>query len=69
MSASVIHMVLEFCPTDLMKIILDQSVSIGTAQVKSFMQMIISGVLHMHENFVLHRGKSTQQVGILAFIY
>lgn len=50
-----IHMVLEFCPTDLERVINDKSIFLKGEHIQSYMAMAIAGVAFCHDNFVLHR--------------
>ena len=50
-----LHMVLEFCPYDLKDLIYDKKIFLQIGHFKSCLRMILSGVQHCHENFVLHR--------------
>jgi cyclin-dependent kinase 7 len=50
-----IHLVFEFMPFDLEKIIRDQSLVLSPAHIKCIMKMLFQGLDYMHSNFVLHR--------------
>lgn len=51
-----LHLVLEFCPYDLEKVIRDKSVLLDSKCVKSYMKMLLGAIEHCHNNFVIHRG-------------
>ena len=44
-----------------MKVIREKKIFLTPAHIKSYMLMALSGVDHMHKNFILHRGESTLQ--------
>ena len=50
-----INCVLEYCTTDLERIIADPSLTLTPADVKSFMQMLLKGLAHCHACWILHR--------------
>eukprot|EP01032_Pedospumella_encystans_P023077 gene23077-26133_t len=54
-SDGVLHLVLEFCPYDLEKLIRDKTIFLQTPHVKSYMQMMLRGIECCHKNYVLHR--------------
>lgn len=56
-SDGVLHLVLEFCPYDMEKVIRDKSILLHSHHVKSYMQMLLRGIDCCHKHFVLHRGK------------
>ena len=55
-SGGILHLVLEYCPYDLEKVIRDKSVLLRTHHVKSYLRMLLIGLKSCHDNFVLHRG-------------
>jgi cyclin-dependent kinase 7 len=50
-----IYLVLEFCPTDLFKVINNKDYFFRAGDIKAYMQMLLSGIQHCHERWVLHR--------------
>lgn len=50
-----LHLVLEYCPYDLEKVIQDKKLLIQTAHVKSYTQMMLRGLDHCHQHNILHR--------------
>eukprot|EP00607_Mallomonas_marina_P005337 CAMPEP_0182437512 /NCGR_PEP_ID=MMETSP1167-20130531/85087_1 /TAXON_ID=2988 /ORGANISM="Mallomonas Sp, Strain CCMP3275" /LENGTH=131 /DNA_ID=CAMNT_0024630455 /DNA_START=238 /DNA_END=633 /DNA_ORIENTATION=- len=51
-----LHLVFEFCPTDLEVIIkAKQDIFISPADVKTYMHMLLSGLEYCHSRFILHR--------------
>lgn len=48
-------MVMEYCPTDLEKIISNKSIYISPADVKCYMHMLLEGITYCHSHFILHR--------------
>eukprot|EP01038_Epipyxis_sp_PR26KG_P013244 gene13244-17750_t len=54
-NGNIIHLVLEFCPYDLEKIICDKNIFLRPMHIKRYLQMILCGVEHCHKHFVLHR--------------
>lgn len=52
-----VFLVLELCYTDLHKIVNDPSIIIPTSHAKKYMHMMLSGINHLHQRFILHRGK------------
>lgn len=57
-SGGVLHLVLEFCPHDLEKVIRDKTIVLKTSDVKCYMGMMLRGIECCHKHFVLHRGSS-----------
>ncbi len=55
-SSGVLHLVLEFCPFDLEKVIRDKTILLKSGDIKCYMQMMLKGIECCHKNFVLHRG-------------
>lgn len=55
-SDGVLHLVLEFCPYDLERLIRDKTIFLQSTHVKSYMQMMLRGIECCHKNYVLHRG-------------
>lgn len=56
LSEGILHLVLEFCPHNLEEIIRNKSILIRSHHVKSYMQMMLSGLDCLHRNYILHRG-------------
>jgi cyclin-dependent kinase 7 len=54
-------MVLELCPTDLGKIIKDKDILIKEEHCKAYMLMLLKGMEHLHDRFILHRGLNVKQ--------
>jgi serine/threonine protein kinase len=52
----VLHLVLEFCPYDLRKVIYDKSIFLRTKHIKCYMTQILKAIQHCHAHFILHRG-------------
>lgn len=53
---SALHLVFEFCPLDLEKIIkAKKEIYISPSDVKSYMNMLLQGLAHCHNHFILHR--------------
>jgi len=50
-----INLVFEFMETDLEQIIKDRNITLGAADIKSYMKMLLSGVEYCHKHWVLHR--------------
>lgn len=50
-----LHMVLEYCPFDLKDLIYDKKIFLQIPHLKICLSMILRGVNHCHENFILHR--------------
>ncbi|CCH59776.1 hypothetical protein TBLA_0B09590 [Henningerozyma blattae CBS 6284] len=50
-----LNLVLEFLPTDLERIIKDNSIIFSPSDIKSWILMTLRGVHHCHRNFILHR--------------
>jgi cyclin-dependent kinase 7 len=50
-----LHLVLEFLESDMEMIIKDKTVVFGAADIKSWMLMILRGLNHCHQSFILHR--------------
>jgi cyclin-dependent kinase 7 len=59
-SDGVLHLVLEFCPYDMERVIRDKTTLLQNHHVKSYMQMLLRGIECCHKHFVLHRGKLEQ---------
>lgn len=55
LSNGVLHLVLDFCPFDLEKIIQSKNILLSTHHVKSYMKMILNGMECLHNNYILHR--------------
>jgi cyclin-dependent kinase 7 len=55
-SGNVLHLVLEYCPYDLERIIRDKTIVLTAAAIKCYMSMILKGIEVCHKHFVLHRG-------------
>jgi hypothetical protein len=55
-SDGVLHLVLEFCPYDMERVIRDKTILLQNHHVKSYMQMLLRGIECCHKHFVLHRG-------------
>jgi len=55
LSEGILHLVLEFCPYNLEQIIRDKSILLRTFHVKTYMQMLFSGLDCLHRNYILHR--------------
>ena len=49
------HLVLEYCPFDLKDLIYDKKIFLQIGHFKGCLKMILQGVRHCHEHFVLHR--------------
>jgi cyclin-dependent kinase 7 len=52
----VLHLVLEYCPHDLEKVIRDKTIFLKTQHIKTYLFMLLNGISHCHKNFILHRG-------------
>ena len=50
-----LHLVMEYCPTDLEKIISDKSIYISPTDIKCYIHMILDGISYCHSHFILHR--------------
>eukprot|EP00054_Salpingoeca_dolichothecata_P018584 m.114326 g.114326 ORF g.114326 m.114326 type:complete len:382 (-) comp22926_c0_seq2:152-1297(-) len=50
-----ISLVLEFCQTDVERIIKDETLNISAADIKSIMLMAFQGLEYLHANWILHR--------------
>jgi cyclin-dependent kinase 7 len=50
-----IHIVMEYCPYDLEKIIRDKFILLEAAHIKCIMFMLLSSIVQCHSNFILHR--------------
>ena len=50
-----IHLVFEFCSTDLEAIINDKSTRLDASRIKGYMQQTLRGVAAIHASWVLHR--------------
>ncbi|KNC51872.1 CMGC/CDK/CDK7 protein kinase [Thecamonas trahens ATCC 50062] len=50
-----IHLVMDFCETDLEAIVRDPSLRLGTPEIKAYMKMTLEGLAAMHDTWVLHR--------------
>lgn len=48
-------MVMEFCPTDLEKLIQDKAKYLSPKLIASYLKMILRGLHHCHTSYVLHR--------------
>jgi cyclin-dependent kinase 7 len=59
-SDGVLHLVLEFCPYDMERVIRDKTILLQNHHVKSYMQMLLRGIECCHKHFVLHRGIPAQ---------
>ncbi len=46
---------MEFCPTDLMKIIYNKSIYLRTEHIKCYMQQLLTAIAYCHSHFTLHR--------------
>lgn len=57
-SDGVLHLVLEFCPYDLEKVIRDKKIALKSEDVKCYLQMILKGIEACHSHYILHRGMS-----------
>lgn len=55
LSDDVLCLVLEFCPFSLESVIYDKTIFLKTEHKKCYLKMLLEGVKHCHENFVLHR--------------
>ena len=53
--SSNLYLVFEFMSTNLQKVIMDPSVSMGPAHTKTYMWMILRGLEYLHRNWCLHR--------------
>jgi cyclin-dependent kinase 7 len=56
LAGGILHMVLEFCPYTLERVIFDKKILLRTIHVKCYMSMLLKGLKHCHQNFILHRG-------------
>lgn len=54
-SGQALHLVLEHCAHDLEKVIRHPSIELKAEHIKCYMQMILKGVAHCHDKFILHR--------------
>ena len=54
-SERTLFLVMEFCPSDLEKVIRDKSVFLSPADVKSYARMMLEAVAFCHSRAVLHR--------------
>ncbi|KAJ1569220.1 TFIIH complex serine/threonine-protein kinase subunit kin28 [Nowakowskiella sp. JEL0078] len=50
-----LNLVLEFLDADLEMIIKNKSVAFSTADIKSWMMMMLEGIYHIHRSFIIHR--------------
>lgn len=50
-----LHLVLEFCESDLEQVIKNKSIAILPSDIKAWMFMLLSGLLECHKNFFIHR--------------
>ncbi|ELA41103.1 CMGC/CDK/CDK7 protein kinase [Vittaforma corneae ATCC 50505] len=50
-----LHLVLEFCEFDLEQVVKNKSIVILPSDIKSWMFMLLSGLLECHKNFFIHR--------------
>jgi len=50
-----LHLVMEYCPFDLEKVIQDKKVLLQSNHIKSYVQMMLSGLDHCHQHNILHR--------------
>jgi cyclin-dependent kinase 7 len=57
-----IHLVLEFCATDLSAIIRDTAIPLGEAHVKGFFQQILTGISYVHSRRFMHRDIKPENV-------
>lgn len=57
-SEGILHLVLEFCPYDLERVIRDRDIILRTHHVKSYVQMMLLGLKFLHEHSILHRGNN-----------
>ena len=61
-----VHLVLEFCASDLARTLRDRSLALGEAHVKGFLQQILAGVAHVHACGLLHRDLKPDNVLLTA---
>eukprot|EP01039_Chlorochromonas_danica_P003863 gene3864-4220_t len=54
-SGGVLHMVMEFCPFDLLQVIQDKTIYLRSNHSKCYLKMILLGIEHLHKNYILHR--------------
>lgn len=50
-----INLVLEYLPYDLEILIKDKSTLLSSADIKSYMGMMLRGVEHIHRHYIIHR--------------
>jgi cyclin-dependent kinase 7 len=55
LSGSSLHLVLEYCPYDLSKIIYNPHVLLKESHIKCYMLMFLRGLAHCHNHNILHR--------------
>jgi cyclin-dependent kinase 7 len=63
-SDGVLHLVMEYCPYDLERVIRDKSIMLQAHHVKSYMQMLLRGIECCHSHYVLHRGNVTLNIAL-----
>jgi cyclin-dependent kinase 7 len=56
-SDGILHLVLEYCPFDLERLIRDKSVLLRAQHSKTLLCMMLRGLDSCHKQFVLHRGE------------
>ena len=61
-----LHMVLEYCPFDLKDLIYDKKIFLNIAHFKGCLRMILQGVQHCHQHFILHRDLKPANILIAA---
>lgn len=49
------HLVFELMETDLHRVIRNPSINLSRADYKSYMQMLLQGLTHCHENSIIHK--------------
>lgn len=58
MSDKILHLVLEYAPYDLRRVIYEKNLILRPQHIKSYMKMFLLGMEYLHKNFVLHRDLS-----------
>jgi cyclin-dependent kinase 7 len=51
----ILNLVLEFCPSNIEKVIRNKAIKLDIEHVKCYMRMLLDGLCCMHDHFVIHR--------------
>lgn len=54
----ILNLVLEFCPSNIEKVIRNKAIKLDIEHVKCYMRMLLDGLCCLHDHFVIHRGSS-----------